>query len=104
MTISEHTDDNRIVLNIDGRVDANTSAQLQDAIVSALQTAKHVTVNFEKVSYLSSAGLRALLIGHKQALSKGTVMELVNPSDFVTSVLGAVGFDKILNITRGEGA
>jgi anti-anti-sigma factor len=102
MTISEHTDDNRIVLNIEGRVDANTSSQLQDAIMSALQTAKHVTVNFENVTYLSSAGLRALLLGHKQATSKGTVMELFNPSDFVIGVLVTVGFDKVLNITHNR--
>jgi anti-anti-sigma factor len=102
MTISEHTDNNRIVLEVDGRVDANTSPQLQDAIMFALQTTKRVTVNFEKVSYLSSAGLRALLLGHKQATSKGTTMELANPSDFVTGVLAAVGFDKLLNITHNR--
>ncbi|MDR1247213.1 MAG: STAS domain-containing protein [Clostridiales Family XIII bacterium] len=100
MTISEHTDNGRIVLDIEGRVDANTSAQLQDAIITALQTAKPVTVDFANVQYLSSAGLRALLLGHKQATSKGTTMEISNPSDFVTSVLNAVGFDKILHITR----
>jgi anti-anti-sigma factor len=105
MTISEHTDNDRVVLYVDGRVDANTSAQLQEAVLSALQTTKHVTLNFAEVQYLSSAGLRALLIGHKQASSKGAVMELANPSDFVMSVLTTVGFDKILNITHGsEGA
>jgi anti-anti-sigma factor len=107
MTISEHTDNDRIVLDVVGRVDANTSTQLQDAILSALQTTKHVTVNFAEVMYLSSAGLRALLIGHKQASSKGAVMELANPSDFVASILTTVGFDKVLNITHsneGNGA
>jgi anti-anti-sigma factor len=102
MTISEHTDNDRIVLDVDGRVDANTSAQLQEAVLNALQTTKHVTLDFAGVMYLSSAGLRALLIGHKQASSKGAVMELANPSDFVTSVLTTVGFDKVLNITRGS--
>jgi anti-anti-sigma factor len=99
MTISEHTNDAGIVLAIDGRVDTNTSEQLQSAVLSALQTAKHVTVDFAKVPYLSSAGLRALLLGHKQAISKGATMELANPTDFVKSVLASVGFDKVLRIT-----
>jgi anti-anti-sigma factor len=99
MIISEHTDNDRVVLDIDGRVDANTSAQLQNAILTALQTTKHVKLNFAEVQYLSSAGLRALLIGHKQASSKGAIMELSNPSDFVSSVLTTVGFDKVLHIT-----
>jgi anti-anti-sigma factor len=98
MTISERTDNESIVLEIDGRVDTNTSAQLQEAILAALQNAKSVTVDFEKVPYLSSAGLRALLLGHKQALSKGALMELANPTDFVKSVLASVGFDKVLHI------
>ncbi|MDR2089201.1 MAG: STAS domain-containing protein [Clostridiales Family XIII bacterium] len=98
MTISEYTDKDGVVLDVDGRVDTNTSEQLQEAILSALQTTKHVRLDFEKVPYLSSAGLRALLLGHKQALSKGAVLELANPTDFVKSVLASVGFDKVLHI------
>jgi anti-anti-sigma factor len=102
MTISEHADKDRIVLDVDGRIDANTSEQLQNAILAALRDAKHITVNFAKVPYLSSAGLRALLLGHKQASSKGATMEISNPSEFVTGVLSAVGFDKVLNITHSK--
>ncbi|MDR2770873.1 MAG: STAS domain-containing protein [Clostridiales Family XIII bacterium] len=100
MTISERTDNEGIVLEVDGRVDTNTSAQLQEAILSALQKAKAVTVDFAKVPYLSSAGLRALLLGHKQAFSKGSVLTLANPTDFVKSVLSSVGFDKVLHIAH----
>jgi anti-anti-sigma factor len=101
MTISEHrTGEGGFVLEVDGRVDTNTSPRLQDAILLALQTEKHVKVDFAKVPYLSSAGLRALLLGHKQAISKGARMELSNPTDFVASVLRSVGFDKVLTITR----
>jgi anti-anti-sigma factor len=100
MTISEYNDKGNLVLEIDGRVDTNTSEQLQDAILSALQTSKHVRLDFAKVPYLSSAGLRALLLGHKQALSKGAFMEIANPTDFVKGVLASVGFDKVLHITQ----
>ncbi|MDR1604995.1 MAG: STAS domain-containing protein [Gracilibacteraceae bacterium] len=98
MTITEHIDESGVVLVVEGRVDTNTSPQLQNFILAALQTTGHVTVDFAKVPYLSSAGLRALLLGHKQAVSKGAVLELVNPTEFVTSVLNSVGFDKVLRI------
>jgi anti-anti-sigma factor len=100
MTISEFEEGNIAVLKIDGRVDTNTSPQLQEAILEKLKTAKHVRLDFTEVPYLSSAGLRALLLGHKQATSKGAVMELANPSAFVISVLKSVGFDKLLKITH----
>ncbi|MDR1069777.1 MAG: STAS domain-containing protein [Gracilibacteraceae bacterium] len=98
MTITEYKDESGVVLAVDGRVDTNTSPQLQSSILAALQTAGHVTVDFAKVPYLSSAGLRALLLGHKQAVSKGAVLELASPTEFVTSVLTSVGFDKVLRI------
>jgi anti-anti-sigma factor len=98
MTISERKDNGRIVLEVNGRVDTSTSEQLQEVILAALHKEKHVTVDFANVPYLSSAGLRALLLGHKQALSKGALMELANPTDFVKSVLVSVGFDKVLHI------
>jgi anti-anti-sigma factor len=98
MTITEHKDESGVVLTVEGRVDTNTSPRLQDSILSALHTAEYVQVDFAKVSYLSSAGLRALLLGHKQAVSKGAVLELANPTEFVQSVLSAVGFDKVLRI------
>ena len=50
-------------LLVDGRVDTNTSPQLQQAILNAFQKKKDVVVDFLNVPYISSAGLRALLIG-----------------------------------------
>ena len=58
MTISSTVKDNCAVLLIDGRVDTNTSPQLQSAILNAFQRASHIVLDFEKVPYISSAGLR----------------------------------------------
>ena len=49
--------------------DTNTSPQLQSAILDAFQRSSHIVLDFEKVPYISSAGLRALLIGQKTANS-----------------------------------
>lgn len=85
-------------LIVEGRVDTNTSPQLQSAILSAFQKNKDVVVDFLNVPYISSAGLRALLIGHKTASSKGGSMKLTNVSDAVMDILGMTGFSKILKI------
>ena len=86
------------VLSISGRVDTITSPQLQAAILKEFQTDKFIILDFANVQYVSSAGLRALLIGQKTAASKGGAMELRNVSDMVMSVLNSVGFSKILTI------
>ena len=98
MTITTTQDGTHITLAIDGRVDTNTSPQLQNEILKAFQTAKELTLDFEKVPYISSAGLRTLLIGQKTAASKRAAMELVHLSQQVLSVLESVGFAKILTI------
>ncbi len=83
---------------VEGRVDTNTSPQLQQAILNAFQKSKDVVVDFLNVPYISSAGLRALLIGQKTATSKGGSMKMTNVSSAVMEILNMTGFSKILKI------
>ena len=98
MTISSTIKDNEALLQIDGRVDTNTSPQLQSAILNAFQRSSRLVLDFAKVPYISSAGLRALLIGQKTANSKRAVMELIHVSPTVMTILQYVGFADILTI------
>ena len=98
MTISSTRKDNEALLQIDGRVDTNTSPQLQSAILNAFQRSSRLVLDFAKVPYISSAGLRALLIGQKTANSKRAVMELIHVSPTVMTILQSVGFADILTI------
>lgn len=85
-------------LIVDGKVDTNTSPQLQQAILSAFQKKGDVVVDFLNVPFLSSAGLRALLIGQKTAESKGGTMRLTNVNEMVFDVLEMTGFHEILTV------
>lgn len=85
-------------LIVDGRVDTVTSPQLQQAILNAFQLRNDVVVDFVNVPIISSAGLRALLIGQKTAESKGGTMKLVNVNESVFDVLKMTGFHKILMV------
>lgn len=85
-------------LIVEGRVDTNTSPQLQSAILSAFQKNKEIVIDFLNVPYISSAGLRALLIGQKTAQSKGGSMKLTNVAAAVMNILDMSGFSKILKI------
>ena len=85
-------------LMVDGRVDTTTSPQLQQAILNAFQKKNDVVIDFLNVPYISSAGLRALLIGQKTAASKGGSMKLTNVSDAVREVFNMTGFSGILTI------
>ncbi len=96
IVISDCGDHTRLI--VDGKVDTNTSPQLQQAILSAFQIKSCVVVDFLNVPLISSAGLRALLIGQKTAESKGASMKLTNVNETVQSVLEMSGFHKILTL------
>lgn len=98
MTISETRKDNMIQLDIEGRIDTNTSPELQKSILQAFQKGTIVILNLEQVDYISSSGLRALLIGQKTAISKGGAMKLVHVREAVKKVFTMTGFSKMLTI------
>ena len=55
-------------------------------------------LNFTELKYVSSAGLRVLLLGEKTAKSNGVEFSLVNVSDDVREVFEMTGFMDILKI------
>lgn len=98
MNIVKTVNGEETVLAVEGRIDATNSRELQDAIISAFQSARNLVVDFEKVTYIASAGLRALLLGHKTAVSKSGVMKLTHVNEDVMEVLRMTGFQSALHI------
>ena len=98
MNISETRSGDVIQIKIGGRVDTTTSPQLQNAILLAFQKGNKLVLDFSDVEYVSSAGLRALLIGQKTANSKGGSMTLLHVADAVLQVFKMSGFSGILHI------
>lgn len=99
MRISETRNDGIIQLDIDGRVETTTAPLLQQAILNGFQKGNNIILNFSNVSYISSAGLRALLIGQKTANSKKGSMKLINVRPAVMGILEQTGFAKLLVIS-----
>ncbi len=87
-----------IRLMVEGRVDTNTSPQFQQAILNAFQKKNDVVIDLLNVPAISSAGLRALLIGQKTAASKRGSMKLTNVGTVVQNVLDMSGFSAILTV------
>ncbi len=98
MQINETKNDDWIQLSVEGQVDTITSPQLQQSILTAFQKSKNVVLNLDQVPYMSSTGLRALLLGQKTAASKGGTMRVINVQPTVMQVFQMSGFDSILSI------
>ena len=98
MQITETRDNDVITIAIEGRVDTNTSPQVQDAILKSFQKVNQLVLDFETCTYVSSAGLRALLSGQKTASSKKGTMKLIHVPQILMNVLEMSGFVNILTI------
>ena len=86
------------IFTVTGRLDTASAPQLQAFLIPAFDEAKQVELDFAGLSYVSSAGLRVLLLGEKTAKSKDAVMSLVNVSDEVKAIFDMTGFTDILKI------
>jgi anti-anti-sigma factor len=98
MQVTETREGEVIQLSVEGRVDTTTAPDLQKQILDAFQKVRHVVIDFMNVEYISSAGLRALLLGQKTATSKGGSLKILNVNDAVKQVFDMSGFSKILTI------
>jgi anti-anti-sigma factor len=87
-------------LVLDGRLDTGTAPKLQDMLVAELDAGKCVTLDFAGVAYVSSAGLRVLLMGEKAAKKNAVSQILINVSDEIMEVFEMTGFAAILKIEK----
>jgi len=65
--IGEQRQDNVTVLSPIGRIDNETSPAFQSKLLSCVGSADALLIDLSAVEYISSAGLRALMMASKQA-------------------------------------
>ena len=83
---------------LEGRLDTTTASELQVALIPEFETAKEVVLNLGQLAYISSAGLRVLLMGAKAAKAKECHFILRNVSEEIMEVFEMTGFSGILTI------
>lgn len=88
---------NNGILNVavDGRLDTTTASEFDRFLGENYDGSVSIVIDCEKLSYISSAGLRVLLAAQKK--TKGA-MKLINVCELVMEVLEMTGFADILVI------
>ncbi|MBQ6653940.1 MAG: STAS domain-containing protein [Erysipelotrichaceae bacterium] len=97
MEIIKNREDNNFEVAIIGRLDTVSSPQLQSELEEIIPEAENITLDLRELEYISSAGLRVILLLKKAMDQKGNLV-LKNVSDTVISILEVTGFSTILNI------
>lgn len=98
MTLNKSTENGKVLIAVEGRVDTTTSAELGDMLNTAVDETDEITLDMEKLVYISSAGLRVLLTAHKAMSKKGSFLLLKNVNPDIYEIFEITGFANILNI------
>ncbi|MBR5299576.1 MAG: STAS domain-containing protein [Bacteroidales bacterium] len=91
--------DNQVMAIIEGRLDTVTSSEFEKNL-SPYFTAQSIELILDcaAMEYISSAGLRVVLMAHKSITAKGGRFIIRNLSNEVRSVFDMTGFSRILTI------
>lgn len=98
MEISREDRDGVRIFAPNGRVDSNTSRELETTLLPTFEEGGKVVVDLSRVTYISSAGLRVLLMAAKQSKATGTPLALAGMTQPISEVFAISGFAKLFKI------
>ena len=97
MTINKSMNGTELVIALEGRLDTMTAPDLEAELNGSMESAESLVLDFSKLEYISSAGLRVLLSAHKVMSAKGG-MKVTHVNEIVQEVFEVTGFSDILTI------
>jgi anti-anti-sigma factor len=92
-----------LVVDMVGRLDSTSAGYGNDEMVKLVQSdQKQILVNLEKLDFITSAGLRVLLLAAKLLQTAGGQLKLCTPNDSVKNILETSGFNSLLSLYPTE--
>jgi anti-anti-sigma factor len=99
ISISVH-ENNIMVLEVKGEVDAYTAQDLNKTLIDLLSQGHHrIVMDVSKMVFITSAGIRAILYAHREAVQLGGEVRLIGPTDQVRRIFEITGFFELMQIT-----
>lgn len=97
MTINKTLNGTELTIALEGRLDTTTSPELEAALKESLDGVTALTLDFSRLEYISSAGLRVLLSTQKTMNKQGS-MKLTHVGEVIQEIFEVTGFTDILTI------
>jgi len=96
MTINANRQDDILIVTPEGRLDTLSAPELEEFLDKYYASVSEIIFNFEKLDYVSSAGLRVLLKAYKAMSGKGGV-KIRNANNLVRGVFDVTGFGDVFH-------
>ncbi|MBI5931060.1 MAG: STAS domain-containing protein [Chloroflexi bacterium] len=99
LNISQSQQGDKIVFQVDGRVDGDGATKMEDILRSVVNAGHHqLVLDLSQTNYLNSAGLRILADVLTQCRQSGGDVQLAAPNLKIMRVLEIIGFDKFFHV------
>jgi anti-sigma B factor antagonist len=99
MEITSTQEGGILVMAVTGRLDALTSKELETLLLAPIeQGARQVVIDFAEMDYISSAGLRVLLLAARKLSDAGGKIALCGLKPAIKTVFDIAGFSTIFPI------
>jgi len=99
LNIEIKRENNIVTIIPEGKIDHTTSVEFEEIIEREASKSDQMILDFDKVLYISSAGLRAIL-NADEIMSSKQGLKLTNVSLAVYDILAITGFTSVLNIEK----
>lgn len=99
MEIKDDKIDGQNVVSLSGRIDSTAAVEFEEKLIEIIDTGCHtMIIDFLRVQFISSAGLRVLLLAAKKVKPYGGKILLCDMSKDVREVFDISGFSSIFDI------
>jgi anti-sigma B factor antagonist len=97
LSIASEVNSGVVVVTVSGRIDSETAPAFDAELIKIVTGNSKLVLNLKDVSYMSSAGVRAVVKAAQTAGKGGGVIKLASVPELVTSVLYTVGLNKVVH-------
>ena len=97
LNMNKTIENGKAVFALAGRLDTNSSPELEKELREALPGVNALELDFENLDYISSAGLRVLLSAQKLMNRQGE-MKVTHVNETIMEIFDVTGFTDILTI------
>ena len=98
MEVKFNKQDSSLTVTISGNIDTVTAPELDSKLQENISDVKDLVLDFAAVDYISSAGLRVILMANQQMEEVDGNLTIKNVNEDVRDVFEMTGFDSLLNL------
>ena len=98
MNITATENGKELIIALEGRLDTTSAPELEKELGVKLDGVDSLILEFEKLRYLSSAGLRVLLAAQKKMNAQKGSMVIKHVNEMIMEVFEVTGFLDILTV------